>query len=327
VNVLLVGLGRWGERHLRVLQQIGTTVWAADVVPARREWAVKHGVTPCRVVADYRAALGAVDAVDIVTPADSHGAIAATCLAARRHCFVEKPLTFTAVEGRRLVTAAARAERVLQVGHVFRFHPATRTLRDALAGGAVGAVRFATGRFTGFKRPRSDVGVTLTDAIHYFDLFAHLFERDATSVWALQRDYLGRGLDDMSVTVVNYGDIPALVEASYFVPGAHRECVIVGEQGSLIADYASATVTLHAGELRRTAVGWEAVDTGKESLPVDDAEPLRQELAAFVEACAGRRPNPVPGDAGVKALEIVEAAARSSTLGRVVELGEVTPKP
>jgi UDP-N-acetylglucosamine 3-dehydrogenase len=207
---------------------------------------------------------------------------------------------------------------VVQVGHIFRFHPVTATLRQALGAGRIGAVRYATGRFAGFKRPRSDAGVTHVDALHYFDLFAYLFDRPATTVAALQRDYLGRGLDDLSVTIVHYGDIPTVIEASYFVPGTHRDCMIVGERGSLVADYGSATVTLHLGEFRKTGAGWEAVDTGKEELPAHGEEPLKRELAAFLDACAGKAPNPVEASAGVRALAVVEAAARAAALSRTV---------
>ena len=192
MNVLLVGLGRWGEKHLRVLTQLGATVWVADGAAARRQWAVAQGVDPERVVADFRHALPHVDAADIVTPADSHRALAEACLAAGRHCFVEKPLAISVTDGRALAAAATAAGRTLQVGHIFRFHPVTATLRAALTAGRIGRVRFATGRFAGFKRPRTDVGVTHTDAIHYFDLFAHLLGREATRVSAVQRDYLGR---------------------------------------------------------------------------------------------------------------------------------------
>jgi predicted dehydrogenase len=318
VNVLLVGLGRWGEKHLRVLGELGATVWVAELSAARREWAVSQGVAPQRVVADYRDALPRVDAVDIVTPAGTHAGLALAGLDAGRPCFVEKPLAATAAEGRRVAAAAAATGGLVQVGHIFRFHPVTTRLQETLAAGRLGAVRFATGRFAGFKRPRTDVGVTHTDAIHYFDLFAHLFGRRATRVFALQRDFLGRGLDDMSVTTVSYGDIPAVVEANYFVPGTQRECVIVGEAGSLVADYGASTVTLFAGEHRRRGAGWEAVDTGKEELATDRSEPLRLEVEAFLAACAGRGPNPVPPAAGVHALEIVEAAARSAAEGRVI---------
>jgi UDP-N-acetylglucosamine 3-dehydrogenase len=324
VNVLLVGLGRWGEKHLRVLGELGATVWAADVSPERLAWAARHGVDSKRAIADYRAALDAVDAVDIVTSADSHYAVARASLAAGRHCFVEKPLARTVAEARELEAAAMAAGRLVQVGHIFRFHPVTVTLHEALATGRIGRVRYATGRFAGFKRPRVDVGVTQTDAIHYFDLFAHLFGREATEVGALQRDFLGRGLEDLSVTIVHYGDVPVVVEANYFVPGMWRDCVIVGERGSLVADYGTSVVTLFLGEHHKRGAAWEAVETGKEELPTRRDEPLRLELQAFLDACAGRTPNPVPASAGVRALEIVEAAQRSAQLGAVVSL---TRKP
>jgi len=167
-----------------------------------------------------------------------------------------------------LLEAVARpAGRVVQVGHVFRFHPVTATLREPR--------RRAYRRSALRDRPLLGVQAapdgtwasTQTDAIHYFDLFAHLFGRAATRVCALQRDFLGRGLDDLSVTIVHYGEVPAIVEASYFTPGTWRECVIVGERGTLVADYGTSTVTLHLGEHRKHGAAWEAVETGKEELP------------------------------------------------------------
>jgi len=260
------------------------------------------------------------DALICAVPIPLHVQVVRAALDAGLHVLCEKPLSLTIGEHDELAAARDRAGRVVQVGHIFRFHPVTAALREALVAGRIGRVRYATGRFAGFKRPRTDVGVTHTDAIHYFDLFAYLFDRPATSVAALQRDYLGRGLDDMSVTIVHYGEIPTVIEANYFVPGTHRECVIVGERGSLVADYGNATVTLHAGEFRRAGAAWEAVDTGKEELPARGEEPLRRELAAFLDACAGRTPSPVDARAGVHALAVVEAAARAAELGRTVTL-------
>jgi predicted dehydrogenase len=323
MNVLLVGLGRWGENHLRVLRQLGATVWLADVAASRREWAIGQGVERGRVVGDFRQALSHVAAVDIVTPAHSHRDVAETCLQAGRHCFIEKPLAVSVEDGRAVASAARAAGRVVQVGHIFRFHPVTATLLAALTGDRIGGVRYASARFSGFKRPRMDVGVTHTDAIHYFDLFAYLLGCGATRVSALQRDYLGRGLDDMSLTTVWYGEVPVVVEANYFVPGTHRECVIVGERGALVADYGASTVSVHTGEHRRRGGVWEALDGGKEDVPAHGEEPLRLELEAFVAACEGRQPTPVPAEAGVHALEVVEAAASAARLDRVVELKEL----
>jgi UDP-N-acetylglucosamine 3-dehydrogenase len=323
MRVLLIGLGRWGEKHLRVLGELGVELWVADVSAERRAFAVKAGVVPARAVEDFRLALPHVDAVDIVTPADNHLDLAGECLRAGRDCFIEKPLTLTVAEGRRLASIVAETGRVLQVGHIFRFHPVTTALRERLAAGALGRVRYCTGRFAGFKRPRTDVGVTQTDAIHYFDLFAYLLEREATAVTATLRDYLGRGLDDCSFTTVEYGDVPAFVEAGYFAPGTYRDCVIVGEHATLAADFGTSEVRVLANRHVETATGWQAPEGAVESFKASGPEPLRREIELFLDAAARRGRPAVDVQAGLAALRTVEAAQRSSALGRRVTLAEL----
>jgi len=87
-----------------------------------------------------------------------------------------------------------------------------------------------------------------------------------------------------------------------------------------VADYATSVVTLHLGEHLERSEAWEAVETGKEELPTGRAEPLKLELQTFLDACAGRAPNPVPVADGVRALAVVEAAALAARLGRTVML-------
>ncbi len=322
MKVLLIGLGRWGEKHLRVLGELGVELWVADVSAERRAFAVKAGVAADHAVEDFRRALPHVDAVDIVTPADNHLALAAECLRAGRDCFIEKPLTLTVDEGRQLVGIVAETGRVLQVGHIFRFHPVTTVLRDRLAAGALGRVRYCTGRFAGFKRPRADVGVTQTDAIHYFDLFAYLLGREATAVTATLRDHLGRGLDDCSFTTVEYGDIPAFIEAGYFAPGTQRECVIVGEQATVMADFGTSEIRVLANRHVREAAGWTTAEGPVETLKATGPEPLRHELELFLEAARERGSPAVDAQAGLSAMRVVEAARRASDLGRRVILTE-----
>ena len=323
MRVLLIGLGRWGEKHLRVLTELGVELWVADVAEERRAFAMKAGVARERAVADYRDALPNVEAVDLVTPADSHLAVAGDCLRAGRHCFVEKPLTLTVAEGRELATLVSSTGRVLQVGHIFRFHPVTTALRERLASGVVGSVRYATGRFAGFKRPRTDVGVTQTDAIHYFDLFAHLLGAQATAVTATLRDQLGRGLDDLSFCTVEYGAVPAFIEAGYFAPGTYRDCVIVGEHATLAADFGSAEVAVHHNRHVHGAGGWQAPEGKVETFKATGPEPLRRELELFLAAAREGGVPPVDVTAGLAALRVVEAARRSSELGRRVTLAEL----
>ena len=323
MKVLLIGLGRWGEKHLRVLGELGVELWVADISEERRAFAVKAGVAVERAVADFRTALPHVEAVDLVTPADTHLALARECLGAGKDCFIEKPLALTVAEGRALAGLVRSSDRVLQVGHIFRFHPVTTALRERIERGAVGRIRYCTGRFAGFKRPRTDVGVTQTDAIHYFDLFAHLVRQTPTAVTATLRDYLGRGMDDVSFAAVEYGEVSAFVEAGYFAPGTYRDCVIVGERGTLVGDFGTAEIRVHANAHVGGAGGWQAPEGAVQSFKATGPEPLRRELELFLEAVAGRGRPAVDVEAGLLALQVVEAAQRSSALGRRVTLAEL----
>ena len=323
MKVLLIGLGRWGEKHFRVLIELGADVWVADLSDERRALAMRAGVVPARVVKDFRAAVAEVDAVDLVTPADTHLALAAECLRAGKDCFVEKPLALTADQGRGLAEIQESTGRFLQVGHIFRFHPVTEALREWLASWETGAIRYGTGRFAGFKRPRTDVGVTMTDAIHYFDLFAYLLGQAPTAVTATLSDHLGRGMDDSSFSTVEYGSVPVFIEAGYFAPGTHRECVIVAERSTAAADFLTSEVRVHVNRHVLTGEGWQAPEGAVRTLKVSGPEPLRRELELFLDAVARRDPPPVDAEAGVVALRTVEAARRSSELGRRVTLAEV----
>ena len=323
MNVLLIGLGRWGEKHLRVLTELGAELWVADLSEERRAFAVRAGVAPARAVADYRDALAHVDAVDLVTPADSHLALATECLRADKSCFIEKPLALTAAEGRALAAGERSSRGLVQVGHIFRFHPVTEAFRQVLQSGRAGAVRYCTGRFAGFKRPRTDVGVTMTDALHYFDLFSYLLDAEPTAVTATVRDHLGRGLDDCSFSTVEYGRVPAFVEAGYFAPGTYRDCVVVGESLTIAGDFGSSELQVYANRHVNGPSGWQAPEGTVETIKASGPEPLKRELELFMDAVARHARPPVGVEAGLLTLRTVEAAHRSSELGRRVALSEI----
>ncbi len=163
----------------------------------------------------------------------------------------------------------------------------------------------------------------MTDAIHYFDLFTHLLAQAPTAVTATLRDYLGRGMDDCSFTTVEYGGVPAFVEAGYFAPGTYRDCVIVAERATADADFNASEVRIHANRHVQGPGGWQAPAGEVETIKASGPEPLRRELELFLE-CAARRERPIVDvEAGLQALLVAEAAQRSSDLGRRVTLAEL----
>jgi hypothetical protein len=81
--------------------------------------------------------------------------------------FVEKPISLVSSEAKEMTELAQNSGLILQVGHIFRFDPASPWMRDAIAAGRFGQLKVLRARFSGFKRPRHDTGVTFADSIHF----------------------------------------------------------------------------------------------------------------------------------------------------------------
>jgi predicted dehydrogenase len=171
-----------------------------------------------RLSTNYQDFLGRVDGVDVVTPADSHLRICKECFEKGKDVFVEKPIALTSAEAKEMIFQADKRGLILQVGHLYRYHPASSKIRGFIEEGRLGKVQYAYGHFIGFKRPRTDVGVTQTDAIHYFDLFNYFFGGPPQAVRAMVRHYLNLPLDDTSFSTLEYGEKLVFIEAGYMSP-------------------------------------------------------------------------------------------------------------
>ena len=109
LNVGVIGTGHLGSLHARLWREVETArlVGLVDYDQARAEAVARE--TKCRAFPAVVALLAEVDAVSIVTPTSSHAAVAAEAIAARKHVFIEKPITRTEEEAASLIRAAKRS--------------------------------------------------------------------------------------------------------------------------------------------------------------------------------------------------------------------------
>src|SRR3954466_377145 len=238
-RILLIGLGRWGLNHLRILKSMPVELFASDVDEGRIN---SVGLSADHWSTDPRTLFSQVDAAVVVTPAPAHFAACRELLEMRKDVFVEKPMSLVSAEAKKLTKLAERAGLILQVGHIFRFDPASLWLRDAIEKGAFGRIKIMRAKFSGLKRPRLDTGVTFADSIHFIDLFNFFLGGMPRRIHAVVDDFLGRGMDDESLVVLEYDQddgsaIRATVEAGYHTPGKVREVMIIGNQTSAVCDY------------------------------------------------------------------------------------------
>jgi UDP-2-acetamido-3-amino-2,3-dideoxy-glucuronate N-acetyltransferase len=325
-KVLLLGLGRWGVNHLRNLKAMPVELYVAEVESKRLEPARKLGLPEERLTTNYREWVGNVDCVVVASPAQSHFPICKEFLEAGQDVFVEKPITLVSDEARKLTDLAAKHGRILQVGHIFRFDPASQWLRDAIRAGQFGRVQMLRGNFSGFKRPRHDSGVMFADAIHFVDLFNYFMGKTPARVLAATQDFLGRGMEDACLLSLEYqtdrGVTWATVEANYFLPGKFREVVVIGSKRSAVCDYNAAQYKIKTFANHHVKEGndFKAIEGTLHQVESPPEEPLQAELRAFVDSVQTRKAPRADGAAGVDSVRVLEAAMESAKTGRTVEL-------
>jgi len=320
MRLILIGAGRWGKNHLKVLTNLVDELYVADSDPGQLKACEGYSIPADHLSTDYGEFLKDVDGVDIVTPADSHLRICRECFEADKDVFVEKPIALTSLEAREMIEMAKSRKLVLQIGHIYRYHPASTKMKSLIEGGRLGRVQYGYGHFIGFKRPRTDVGVTQTDAIHYFDLFNYLFGDTPRAAISVVKNYLNLPLDDTSFSTLDYGGRIVFIEAGYMPPEKKRDIALVGDRASLYCDFQKNSLLLC--ENRHERLGEKCIALEGEScrIPVDSEEPLTLELKAFLDSIAKRVKPLADGQAGYQALKIVEACYESSRSGKRIEI-------
>jgi predicted dehydrogenase len=326
IKVLLLGLGRWGVNHLRVLHSLPVELFVTDLQAKQLDAARKLGVAEDHLATDHRTFATRVNAIIVVTPAPTHFPLCREFIEAGKDVFVEKPITLASGEAKQLAELAERRQRILQVGHIFRFDTASQWLRDAIQDGRFGQVRMLRSNFSGFKRPRNDSGVCFADAIHFVDLFNYFLGRTPTRVSAIMKDFLGRGVEDASLLSLEYdgprGTTWALIETNYFLPGKFREVVVVGDALSAVCDYNVAQYKIRTFQNQHVMAGtdFKAEEGAVRQIECAPEEPLLTELRAFVNSVQTRAAPRADGWAGYNSVRVLELAMESAKSGRTLEM-------
>jgi predicted dehydrogenase len=326
IRVLLLGLGRWGVNHLRNLNAMPVELYVAEVDASRLEPARKVGLPQSRLFTNYRDCLDKVEAVVVVTPAQTHFPVCQEILSAGKDVFVEKPITLASTEARLLTELAEKQGRILQVGHIFRFDPASQWLLDAIEDGQFGRVQILRSNFSGFKRPRNDSGVMFADAIHFVDLFNYFMGQTPARVFAAAQDFLGRGMEDASLLSLEYdspkGSTWGTIETNYFLPGKFREVTIIGSELSAVCDYNVAQYKIKTFANRHVSESndFKAVEGALHQIESPPEEPLLAELRAFAESVQTRKAPRADGWAGYDSIRVLEAAMESARSGETVQV-------
>ena len=296
IRTAVIGVGYLGRFHAQKYAGLPNSqlVGIADpAATARTAVAAELGVA---AHADYRELLGSVDAVSIVTPTASHYVVAKAFLEAGANVLVEKPMTVTIEEGEGLIDIAARAKRILQVGHLERFNAAVLAVQPALT-----VPRFIeSARLAPFKHRGTDVDVVLDLMIHDIDLILSIVRSPVVSVDAIGSSVFSKEIDIANARLRFANGCVANATASRVSLKTERKLRLFQDDAYMSLDLQQKILTVIRKGAGVGADGMPQVAIEENTYEQGDA--LKSEIEAFLEAVDSGGPPSVSGADGLLAL-------------------------
>jgi predicted dehydrogenase len=309
VRVGVVGVGRMGQRHCRVLSNLRNTHFVG-VYDAKKEIgesvAQQYSVINFDELDDL---LSQVDAISIASPTPNHYEQVKHSLDKGVHVLIEKPITQSIEEATELTEIAEASGLICMVGHIERFNPAYQELKNVLEDMTVLAVDVR--RLSSFSGSNQDVDVVLDLMIHDTDLVLNLigFEPKKMDVYGLQ--VFSNGIDHAVAQFQVVGGPLFTMTASRVTEHKVRSIDVTAREAYIECDLLNKSILAHRqtiGEyLNHSQRGVKyRQESIVERIQVPINEPLFSELQHFVECVLNNQQPAIPARDGLNALRMVD---------------------
>lgn len=345
--VALIGIGHWGKNIFRNLLEMGVLHTACDssheiLTACGQELhggENSHATGLNRGAVHYTASFEEVlrnpeiRAVAIATPAGTHYELARRALRAGKDVFVEKPLALAVSEGRELTEVAEMEGRILMVGHILHYHPGVLRLKELISAGELGKIQYVYSNRLNIGKFRTEENILWSFAPHDISVILMLIEEEPVKVSASGGDYVNKQVYDTTLTVLEFEDgLRGHIFVSWLHPYKEQKLIVVGSKAMAVFDDIGKEKLFlypHTVEWKDGKIPY-AKKAGCTILPVENKEPLREELKHFIECVTMRKRPRTDGEEGLRVLKVLEAAEDSlrearSGQGRAVSPHRSTP--
>lgn len=241
VNISLIGIGRMGQFHLNVINQINSInlsgIYDSDEKHLN-EISSKYNINK---FGSLEEAIDKCDAVIIASPTKFHFDIAKKSIQKGKHVLVEKPMTENFIQAEELETMVKEKNIIFQVGHVERFNGAVQELHHIIENPYLIEAR----RLAPFTPRITDVGVVFDIMIHDLDIVTSLVKKPLIRFSASGKRIKTNNEDIASALLEFEGNTIATISASRVTQEKIRTLSISSEEAHFILDYATQDITIH----------------------------------------------------------------------------------
>jgi predicted dehydrogenase len=332
IRVGVIGYGYWGPNIVRNLHGLDSTrVEMVCDTSAGALARVRKAHPNIQTVSDPDEILRSpdIDAVAVITPVWTHYELAKRALESGKHVFVEKPFTSNSNQGKELIDLAARKRLTIMVDHTFLFTGAVRKIRELTESGALGDLYYYDSLRVNLGLFQHDVSVIWDLAPHDLSIMDYIIKSEPEAVVATGEKHLN-GVEDVAFMTIYFPrNIIAHINVNWLSPVKIRTTLIGGQKkmlvwNDLVADEKirlyDKGVQISSGEgIRDLLVSYR---TGDMWAPrVEQLEALHVELGYFAECIMNNKTPFNDGHAGLRVVQMLEAAETSiKKRGEVVRL-------
>jgi predicted dehydrogenase len=320
IRVAVAGLGYWGPNLARNMAAIkGCEVsWLCDSSEQARE-RLASSFPGARTSGDLEEVLAddELDAVVLATPVPTHADLAVAVAQAGKHCFVEKPLATNAADAERAVAAAAKAGRLLMVGHLLEYHPAVARLKELISSKELGELYYFYGNRLNLGKIRADENALWSLGAHDVSVALHLIGEEPLECEAHGASYVREGIQDVVFCFLRFpSGTVAHLHLSWLDPHKERRITLVGSQKMATFDdmLIEGKLTVYDKGFDEDANSWGEyiARTGDIYSPrIPNVEPLRLECEHFIDCIrAGSTPRS-DGHSGLRVVRVLERLQQS----------------
>ena len=241
------------------------------------------------------------------------------------HVLVEKPIAATVAEGR-AIAALAREHRVkLLVGHIERYNPAVRELRDRVNSGQLGQVyRIEVDRVGPFPARIADVGVILDLAVHDLDIIGSLLGARPQRLFCQTQRLLHHSHEDVMVGLLSYpGEVLAVLNINWTSPVKRRQIRVYGQRGMFSVNYITQDLYLYENPSPQEQEwgGPMGIEEGNMiKFHLARQEPLVREIDFVLQAVRQDTDLTESTQSGIDALALSHKLIESARDGRPIDL-------
>jgi predicted dehydrogenase len=300
LKTAVVGVGSLGQHHARNYAEIarehgGEFFGVCDTNEENaRSIAEKNN---CDYFTDWHELIDKVDAVSIVTPTETHAEIACAFLEKGVNVLVEKPFARTLDEADRMIDTAAKSGAKLMVGHLERFNPAMVALRPHVTN----PLYFEIHRVSPFPNRSLDVDVVLDVMIHDLDAIQWLVDAKVSEIHAVGIPVISDKVDAANARIEFENGAVANITASRIGTEKIRKTRFYQTNSYVVLDYGTkfASVTSLAPNAAHPLLGISI-----NRLEINDVEPLRAEIEAFLDCIINDKTPPITAEDGRRALAL-----------------------